>query len=466
MTSALLRVLPFIILCSAVGCATAKAARTGRDENGIPGVEYHLAMAPPADSSDRLTAWVYLKNNTGRPLNVVSGACSLNLELFRDSSHRVRPVWNSQRHTEPGNPPGIGRVCLAYATMLTAAAGATFSVNDLSYRIRVNDLLADSLPDGRYFVDVIVDANKRMRIGGGAIELRRLPVEYWDAHTHLSMYGPAVLDSLAAYHVTGVRDLGANKLDEILQWRDEIAAHKRSGPRIYTAGVILDGPKEDSSNRWTIRTEAEAIHAVDSLAARGVDFIKTHNGLSPPVYFAILRAAKARHLKVASHLPRGIPAWIAADSGASSIEHAAESMMASPIYAGYAKTFQEAAAWWNSPAGDSAIARLKRSGVYFTPTLGFYAANANLPADSSARAQRRAALPVLVELTRKIYLAGIPIMAGSDIATVRSDYRPGQSLMMEINWLRRAGLSEADISRAASANVREWLAKPGLRAQN
>ncbi len=459
MTSTLVRLLPLFILLDASACATAKVARTPVDESGIPGVEYRLVTILPGDSSDRLTLRVYLKNNTGGLLSVTSGACALNLELFRDSSNRARPIWNSGRHTEPGNPPGTGRVCLSYAAMMTASAGATFSSGEFSYTIRVNDLLADSLPDGRYFFDAIVDANNRARLHGGAIELKRLPAEYWDAHTHLSMYGSTALDSLAAYHVTGVRDLGANKLDEILQWRDEIAAHKRKGPRIYTAGVILDGPKEDSSARWIVRTEREGIHAVDSLAKRGVDFIKTHNGLSPPVYFAILRAARSHHLKVASHLPRGIPAWVAADSGASSIEHAAESMMASPIYAGYAKTFDEAAAWWNSPAGDSAIARLKRSGVYFTPTLGFYAANVNLPADSGARAQRRAALPALAELTRKMYLAGIPIMAGSDIATVRPDYRPGQSLIEEIGWLRRAGLSDADISRAASDNVKQWLRK-------
>ncbi len=108
-------------------------------------------------------------------------------------------------------------------------------------------------------------------------------------------------------NAVGVRDLGVNKLDEILQWRSEIASGKRQGPHIFTSGVILDGPKEDSTNRWTIRTETEAVHAVDSLARRRVDFIKTHNGLSRPAYFAILRAAKAHNLKVASHLPRGIP---------------------------------------------------------------------------------------------------------------------------------------------------------------
>ena len=279
----------------------------------------------------------------------------------------------------------------------------------------------------------------------------------WDAHTHLSFYGPAALDSLNAHNVVAVRDLGANKLDEILQWRSEIAAGQRKGPRIFTAGVILDGPKEDSENRWTLRTESDAVHAVDSLAKRRVDFIKTHNGLSRPVYFAVLRAAKARNLKVASHIPRGIPAWEAADSGASSLEHAAESMMASPIYAGYAKTFAEAFAWWKSPAGDSTLGRLKKSGVYFTPTLALYAANVDQPSDPAARAARREALQSLVELTRLMVDVGIPIMAGSDIASPRNDYRPGQSLKEEMAWLRRAGLSEYDVKRAAGENISRWL---------
>ena len=281
--------------------------------------------------------------------------------------------------------------------------------------------------------------------------------DLWDAHTHLSIYGGDALDSLVAHGVAGVRDLGGNKLDEVLQWRDQVLAGTRKGPRIFTAGVILDGPKDDSLTRWVIRTEQDAIRAVDSLSKRRVDFLKTHNGLSPAVYFAILREAKKHGLKVASHVPRGVAAWVASDSGSASIEHAAESMMASPIYAGYARTFAESKAWWQSAAGDSAIQRLKDSKVYFTPTLAFYAANVNLPTDSATRAGRREALAFLVELTGRMYRAGIPIMAGTDLATRRSDYRPGESIKEEMLWLKRAGLSEADVKRAASDNVLRWI---------
>lgn len=354
---------------------------------------------------------------------------------------------------------------------------ASFVSTDCRFHISA---VKQSLPQERYLLEALAGVKRNMAHIRSSVSFRRHGLVFvfliavsaclqtqaagdftgtglWDAHTHLSFYGPNALDSLKAHNVVAIRDLGANKLDEILRWRSEIAAGIRQGPRIFTAGVILDGPKEDSANRWTLRTEADAAHAVDSLAKRRVDFIKTHNGLSRPVYFAVLRTAKAHKLKVASHLPRGVPAWEAADSGASSIEHAAESMMASSIYAGYAKDFAEAAAWWKSPAGHSAIGRIKRSGVYFTPTLALYAANVNLPTDSAARAGRGEALKALVELTRLMHKAGIPIMAGSDIAVPRQDYRPGQALKEEMTWLRRAGLSESEVKRAAGKNIARWL---------
>lgn len=279
---------------------------------------------------------------------------------------------------------------------------------------------------------------------------------YWDAHTHLSLYGPSALDSLLAYGIVAVRDLGTD-LEETLRWRDEIAAGRRRGPRIYTAGMILDGPKENATPRWMLRTPEEAEHAVDSLARRGVDFIKTHNSLTRPVYFAILRRARSHGLRVASHLPRGVPAWEAADSGAGSIEHAAESILASPLYAEYATTVDEAMDWWRSAAGDSALQRLARSGVSVTPTLALYAANVDRPASERDRQGRRRVLDFLVELTGRMYRAGIPLLAGSDLGPPEGPVRAGASLHAEMEWLRRAGLPEEAVRKAASHNVEQWL---------
>ena len=285
----------------------------------------------------------------------------------------------------------------------------------------------------------------------------------WDAHTHLSLYGDAALDSLVAHGVVAVRDLGGD-LETSLQWRAAIAARERAGPRFYTAGVILDGPKPAGEvPRWTLRTPEDAERAVDSLAARQVDFIKTHNALAPATYFAVLRRARAHGLRVASHLPRGVPAWVAADSGVGSVEHAAESMLASPLYAGYANTVEEAMAWWRGPAGDSMLVRLATAypGLAVTPTLALYAANVERPETEAGRSGRRRALAFLVELTGRMHRAGIPLLAGSDVSTPGPRaVIPGPSLAAELEWLERAGLSRAAARAAAGQNVERWLRRP------
>lgn len=279
----------------------------------------------------------------------------------------------------------------------------------------------------------------------------------WDAHTHISWWGEDALDSLTRYGVVAVRDCGGDT-QQLRRLRDEIAAGTRTGPRIYFAGPQIDGPKENDSLRLTVRTPEEAINAVDSLAALGVDFIKTHNALSRPAYFAVLREARRKGLKVASHLPVGVPAWEAADSGASSLEHMAESMMTSPIYAGYARDLDGAIAWWRSPAGDSAVAHLARTGVAVTPTLFAYSVWVDDATNHADSVGRREALIFQEELTLRLHRAGVPILAGSDFAT-RDWIHPGSSLIGEIQLLEKSGLSASEARAAVSANIEEWLRK-------
>lgn len=277
----------------------------------------------------------------------------------------------------------------------------------------------------------------------------------WDAHTHLSWWGEDALDSLTRYGVVAVRDCGGDAL-QLRRWRDQIAARTRKGPRIYFAGPQIDGPKDNDSLRLTVRTAEDGIHAVDSLAGLGVDFLKTHNAVPREAYFAVLREARVKGLKVASHLPRGVPAWEAADSGASSLEHAAESMLMSPIYAGYVTDLDGAMAWWRSPSGDSAIAHLARTGVAVTPTLFAYAAFVADAKNHEDSVGRREVLRFQEELTVRLHRAGVPILAGSDFAT-RDWIPPGSSLIDEVRLLEEAGLSPAEARAAASTNIERWL---------
>jgi imidazolonepropionase-like amidohydrolase len=278
----------------------------------------------------------------------------------------------------------------------------------------------------------------------------------WDAHTHLSYYGEEGLGLLVARGVVAVRDCGGDTR-QLKQWRDEISAGRRKGPRIYFSGPMLDGPKPDSRFRLVVNTPEDARRAVDELATMGVDFVKTHNAIPRDAYLAVLDQARRRGLRVASHLPKGVPAWEAADAGVGSVEHVAESLLASPIYAGYASNVDDAAAWWWSAAGDAAIAHLAKSGVVVTPTLVGFAAFAEMSRGTPEYETRRGGLAFLIELTGRLHRAGVRILAGTDFSSQTVPVVPGESLLKEIDLLQQAGLSRAEALAAAGSNISHWL---------
>ena len=280
----------------------------------------------------------------------------------------------------------------------------------------------------------------------------------WDAHSHLSWYGEAALDSLLAYGVVGVRDVGGDAL-QLRRWRDEIRSGARCGPMIFFAGPVIDGPKRNPRFRATALTVDDARRIVDSLSDLDVDFIKTHNGLTPEVYFAVVRQAHAKNLKVASHLPRGVPAWVAVDSGVESIEHAGESMLASPIYAGYASTVEEAKTWWRSAAGDSMLARLGRQHAVVDPTLVAYRAEVMSEPVGPSRDEWMDTFRFLKELTGRMNRAGITLLAGSDFVSPGEGLVPGRSLLEEMQLLEESGLTHQQAVDAASINITNWLRK-------
>jgi imidazolonepropionase-like amidohydrolase len=127
-----------------------------------------------------------------------------------------------------------------------------------------------------------------------------------DAHVHLEYIDdPNVLKLFVANGVTSVRSMDGRP--SILDWRRRVDAGSLIGPRIVTAGPIIDGSPPARDDNLPVADAAAAREAVASQAAAGYDFIKIYTNLSAEAYSGVLEEARQRGLNVAGHVPRAVP---------------------------------------------------------------------------------------------------------------------------------------------------------------
>jgi len=148
----------------------------------------------------------------------------------------------------------------------------------------------------------------------------------WDMHVHL-VFGDwfpgakdITLPLLIANGVTGVRDMGS-ELEIVQSWRNEIETGWLLGPRIFTAGPMLDGPKPRFPSSIAITTPEDGRRAVDELKQRGADFIKLQSLIPREAVFAIADEAKKQEISFEGHVPDSVRASEMSEAGMKSFEH-------------------------------------------------------------------------------------------------------------------------------------------------
>jgi len=148
-----------------------------------------------------------------------------------------------------------------------------------------------------------------------------------DMHVHVTSSLTAVpgfpaLILYLANGVTTVRDTGGN-ITVLRLLRQDLQSGRQVGPRLFLAGMILDGNPAVSPGPHVIPVDSErrAESAVNFLADQGADFIKVYNNISEPVLVTIIKAAHARGLTVTGHVPRSITTTHAVELGMDGLEH-------------------------------------------------------------------------------------------------------------------------------------------------
>jgi len=142
--------------------------------------------------------------------------------------------------------------------------------------------------------------------------------------THAHMPDPVdqaeVLRTLLAFGITSIRSPAADPSSGV-ELRDRLARGEILGPRLRTAGRLIDAPGGWFSG-WAaeVTSEKEVRTEVRRQAAEGVNFIKLYRGLAPELVEAAIDEAHDLGLRVIGHLAN--TTWgQAASSGIDGLAH-------------------------------------------------------------------------------------------------------------------------------------------------
>jgi Amidohydrolase family len=337
----------------------------------------------------------------------------------------------------------------------------------------------------------------------------------WDMHVHMrgSIKGStpnfakeneAMLPLYLANGVTGVREMGGDLVDLVLQWRSEVENGKRLGPRIATCGPKLDGAKPRFPGSIAITTPEEARLAVQRVKSLGVDFVKVLDS-SPDIphdaYLALLDEANRQHVPVTGHVALTVTVAEVSDAG-QNIEH-------TRYFPGCVRKEKELKAdrlakritaseytvavvdGYDPNMAEALFSRFAGNHTWVTPTLAsshMFAyedverwdqdprrkylmprilASWEDRADSSAtQTQQEAALlssyrkkqfQHALESVLLMHKAGVSIMAGTDTGASNQNMFPGFSLHDELGFLVKGGLTQLEALQCATLNAAKWL---------
>jgi hypothetical protein len=270
----------------------------------------------------------------------------------------------------------------------------------------------------------------------------------WDMHTHFqasSASGGAVLQ--LATGITTIRDLAADT-DVGVAIRDQANANKVLAPRTILAG-FMEGPGAWAGPSDAIASnEAEARALVARYDSLGYKQVKLYNIIHPDFVPTIAAEAKKRGMILSGHIPRGLSVPAAVNLGFNEINHAAflfstffQDSLYWPTMRAYSAVAAAVAPNYNvdAPEMTNLINFLKSKNTVIDGTFNLWMGQGALTGQGNPGA------PQYARLLKRLYDAGVPIVAGTDNNT-------GSTFILELELYQHSGIPAPAVLQIATIN--------------
>jgi hypothetical protein len=312
-----------------------------------------------------------------------------------------------------------------------------------------------------------------------------------------------VLRTLLAFGITGFRNPSETTPITGTHLRDRLARGELTGPRMWTAGRLIDAPGSVWDFAEVVTSQDEIRALVRRQADQRVDYIKLYTGLSPDLVTAAIDEAHRHGLKVMGHLGR--TGWAAAArAGIDAVTHTGDlrpfwELLPSERHQEFAALYSLNAtpapmAQWieavrmldiDAPAVATLVSTLAEHQVEVNPNLvSNWVSVYDSDPETIKRLEPHYALERLrkqwegrpprsppkeledverrayafdEQLIQRLHRAGVLLTAGTDTGVTVPWMVPGVSFHVDLQLLQAAGIPAADVLRIGTSNAARAL---------
>lgn len=281
----------------------------------------------------------------------------------------------------------------------------------------------------------------------------------WEMHMHLQVANQSSMSLMQlAQGLTTARDLAAD-MDVAVSQRDRERDGKLASPRIILGG-FMDGPLAWAGpSDALVSTEAQARAWVARYDSLGYKQIKLYNLTHPDLVPVIAAEAHKRGMLLSGHIPRGMSMEAAVALGYDEVQHAAfffSNFFPDSLYLPQMRAYSQVATAVaptfdvNSPGMTALIEFLAKHKTVIDGTFNLWIGGGGALVGAGGSGNQQKADSAYMQLIRRLYAAGVPLVAGTDNSA-------GTTYRRELEMYERAGIPVPKVLQIATIDAARFM---------